>query len=375
MKIHFFLRTLNNATGGGSHYNSIAYIRALRRHGHSVIVHVFYSKGSNSYPKDILPIEHEGFGIGHLREQKYLAKLLKEYESDAGVFFLWQVEFCWGGGLYRRLGGKTPVVVYMESYLASMRTTRERRPSQIWYQYKRLLWDKTLGLRDARFVDRYLPTSPYIGEMYIRFGFPKDRFTVLPSINPNVAVPHLPRETGPLTVLYVGRLTWVKGVDLAVEAMNRVKEFGAKFLIVGDGEMRPEIEKSIAKTGITVQMTGWIPESEVDRYYEEADIFLHPARWPDPAPRTVVTALQHGLPVIVPDTGGCAWLAGEAGIVYKTADVDVLTDALRQLLASPELRTRLSCEASKQVSRFEESAVYPQIESVLLSVIQAAKVS
>src|SRR3989344_4814175 len=118
MKVHFLVRTLNEATGGGSHYNSIAYIRALRKGGHSVEVHVLYP-GGNAFPVDISPIVHQGFGLGHLGERAYIAKLLRQYESEADIFFLYAVEFAWGGGVYRRTGGRVPVVVYMDSYLTS----------------------------------------------------------------------------------------------------------------------------------------------------------------------------------------------------------------------------------------------------------------
>jgi len=373
MRIHFFVRTLNDATGGGSHYNSIAYIRALRKGGHSVVVHVFY-QGGNAFPTDIVPVVHQGFGLGHLGERAYLAQLLKQYESEADIFFLYAVEFAWGGGLYRRIGGSVPVVVYVDAYLSSMRTSRAQTFTMWLYQYKRLLWDKTFGLRDVRFVDRFLPCSPYIGNVYKQFGFPKDKFIVLTNIIPNTATPHTPRDSQGVRVLYVGRLTYVKGVDLAIEAMARVKARNAKLVIVGDGEMRSDIEKRIAEKGLKVEMLGWVPESEVGRYYETADIFLHPARWPDPAPRTIIGALQYGLPVIVPDTGGSSWLAGEAGIVYKTGDVDELTKSLRQLLSSAELRVRLAAKASAQVARFEESVVYPQLENILRTTIDGARV-
>lgn len=368
MRIHFFVRTLNEVAGGGSHYNSIAYIRALQKNGHTVTTHVFYPEG-NSFPTDLAPIVHKGFGRGHLGERAYLAELLQQYESEADIFFLYAVEFAWGGGLYRRKGGVVPVVVYIDAYLASMRTTQGNNFSMWWYQYKRLLWDKTLGLRDTRFVDRFLPCSPYIGDVYKRYGFPKEHFTLLPNIVPNIALPRTLRNTTALTVLYVGRLVYIKGVDLAVEAMARVKEFTAKLIIVGDGDMRAHIEKRIADSGVNVEMAGWIPEKEVGHYYERADIFLHPARWPDPAPRTIVGAIQYGLPVVVPDTGGSAWIAGEAGIVYTTGDLEDLTAALRRLLSSTALRASLSAKAPAQAARFEENAVYPQLEKILLSAI------
>jgi hypothetical protein len=146
MKIHFFVRTLDEATGGGSHYNSIAYMRALMAAGHTVVAHVMYDVPYNSFPEGITPIVHKGFGLSFLQERKLIAELLKQYENEADIFFLYAVEFAWGGGLYRRTGGKKPVVVFMDAYLSSMRRVKPKNFSLWLYQFKRLPWDKTIGL-------------------------------------------------------------------------------------------------------------------------------------------------------------------------------------------------------------------------------------
>ncbi len=100
---------------------------------------------------------------------------------------------------------------------------------------------------------------------------------------------------------------------------------------------------------------------------------MHPTRCFDAAPRGVVEALQCGLPVIVPDTGGAAWIAGEAGLVYRTSDKNGLTEALCTLLSSSSLRARLASKAVTEAKRFEESAVYPQLEKILIVEIELAR--
>ena len=373
MRIHFFVRTLNEVTGGGSHYNSLAYMRALRKNGHEVTVHVLYDRG-NAFPEDFEPIVHEGFGTGHLGERALIRKLLEQYQAEADVYFLYAVEFAWGGGYYRRSGGRVPCVVYMDAYLSSMRTTHEQKLSMRWYQYKRLLWDKTIGLKDVQYIDRFLPCSPYIGQMYINFGFPKSKFTVLPNIVPNTVTPREREEHSPLTVLYVGRLVYVKGIDLAIEAVARLKTLPFKLLIVGDGDMRSDIEKRIQTEQLPVEIVGWVPEKEVNTYFEKADFFLHPARWPDPAPRTIVACTQHALPTIIPDTGGSAWIAGGSGVVYKTGDINELTRNLKAVIESHEMRRELSKQGPLLAKRFEEDVVFPQLVSILSEVIADAKV-
>lgn len=366
MRIHFFVRTLDEKTGGGSHYNSIAYMRALKEAGHTVVPHVLYNAGNNNFPEDLEPIVHEALGKTFLEERAYLAELLRQYEKEADVFFLYAVEFAWSGGLYRRIGGKVPVMVYMDAYLASMRVTHAPTWKAKWYQFKRLPWDKLVGLRDAAYVDRFLPCSPYIGEVYKKFGFPKDRFTVLPNIVPVPEEGVAERPAG-MNIVYVGRLTHDKGIDLLLEALTRL-DYKGTLTVVGDGETRSALEQARSSVPFSIDMKGWVPQKEVARYYRAADLFVHPARWPDPAPRAIVDALHCGLSVVVPDTGGSSWIAGKAGVVFRTGDVESLVEMLAPVLQDAPLRRNLSSWVLEEVKKFSQEAFLAKMHRILESV-------
>ncbi len=367
MRIHFIVRTLNDATGGGSHYNSIAYIRALRKTGHTVTVHVFSNAASNSFPSDISPVVHEGWGMSFRRSRTYLAELLQTYEADADIFFLYAVEFTWGGGLYRRTGGRVPVVVYMDAYLPSMNNVHMGNLKDWVYHFKRMPWDRTIGLLDAKSVDQFLPCSPYIGEEYKKFGFPKDRFTVLPNIVPDQSVQKDSAVTDEIIrVLYIGRLIYDKGIDLLIDALSALSESNWKLIIVGDGPMREYVESRMKKENLPIEMLGWVAQAEVGKYYAQADIFVHPARWPDPAPRTVVDALHARLPMMVPDTGGSSWIAGKAGLVFKTGDIKTLTERLQMLMTNPgNIRQQLTAHSAEEAQKFSEEAYNARIKDIL----------
>jgi len=364
MKVHFFLRTLNEVSGGGSHYNAIAYIRALRRRGHEVSVHVFYNRG-NQFPQDIVPEVHEGWALGVVGERDYLVELLRRYEPQADAYFLYGVDFIWAGGRYRRRGGKVPAGVYIDGYLSSMGLVHAASWRDTWYRYKRWVWDK-MALADARHLDRFLPCSPYIGEVYKSFGFPKERFVVLPNIVPDAAegIARSPQEAKSISILYVGRLTYDKGMDLLLDALARLKEYAWTLTVVGDGEMRPQVERAIAE-GMPVEMAGWVPQPTVGGFYAKADIFVHPARWPDPAPRTIVDAISFGLPVVVPSTGGSSWIADGAGLVFASGDKEELYLALKKLLASETQRKEVGSRGPARAQGFREDKVAQQLEDIL----------
>jgi glycosyltransferase involved in cell wall biosynthesis len=367
MKIHFFVRTLNDEKGGGSHYNSIAFMRALKAAGHTVTVHVFSKGGGNHFPPDIEPEVHDGWGLSFLESRRYLAQLLAQYENDADIFFLYAVEFTWGGGLYRRNGGKVPVVVYMDAYLPSMNNVHLASMREWIYHFKRIPWDKTIGCIDANAVDQFLPCSPYIGDEYKKFGFPRDKFTVLPNIVPDKSTPLIP-GTGETRILFIGRLVYDKGIDLLIKALKQLQEFKWKLIVVGSGPMLPFVEE--AAKDLPIEIVGWVPQESVGGWYAKSDIFVLPARWPDPAPRTVVDALHSRIAAVVPDTGGSSWIAGKAGISFKTGDLASLTEQLRIVMKNEnDLRATLALESAHEVKKFSEEAVVSQLEDIMRKVV------
>jgi glycosyltransferase involved in cell wall biosynthesis len=87
-----------------------------------------------------------------------------------------------------------------------------------------------------------------------------------------------------------------------------------------------------------------------------------------------VDALYCNLPVVVPDTGGSAWIAGDAGVVFKTGDLTSLTAALNKLVENKDnVRGELAARAKVQAYKFEKATVYPQLESVLKKTIEDAQ--
>jgi glycosyltransferase involved in cell wall biosynthesis len=183
MKIHFILRTLNEKTGGGSHHNALAYIRYLQMHGHDVTVHAFSAHGTEA-PHDVPVTLHSFESLSFQKAHQALANLLPALEKDADVFFLYGVDFLWGGGLYRQNGGTGPVSVYLDTYLPTMRMGSVDSTGYVdrgTYLLKRFLWESTIGRTYREHIDRFIAVSPYLHDVYVRFGFNSKKFSILPN--------------------------------------------------------------------------------------------------------------------------------------------------------------------------------------------------
>ena len=110
--------------------------------------------------------------------------------------------------------------------------------------------------------------------------------------------------TGPLdpTILFIGRITHMKGPDLLMEAIPEVlREYpNAKFWFVGDGDMKPYLERRAHELNIAhaVRFFGWVSDFKTkSEIYKSCDAVCVPSR-NEPFGLIVLEAWSAGKPVI-----------------------------------------------------------------------------
>jgi glycosyltransferase involved in cell wall biosynthesis len=149
---------------------------------------------------------------------------------------------------------------------------------------------------------------------------------------------------GEVNVLYAGRLSTEKGVDLLAEAFLRAREADPRLhlSLAGGG---PEEATLRERLGSSASFLGWLEGEDLARVYASADVFLFASRT-DTLGQVVLEAQASGLPVVAVAEGGPAELIddGRSGVL-RPPDADVLGEALLELADSPELRRRLAREA------------------------------
>ena len=145
---------------------------------------------------------------------------------------------------------------------------------------------------------------------------------------------------GELKVLYAGRLTREKGVDMLADAFLRAAKVDRRLhlLVAGGGPEEAELRE---KLGGRATFLGWLEGDELARAYASADLFLFCSRT-DTYGQVVLEAGASGLPVVAIGEGGPAALIENrhTGILCRP-DADHLAGAVLQLAYSPGLRGRL----------------------------------
>jgi glycosyltransferase involved in cell wall biosynthesis len=144
---------------------------------------------------------------------------------------------------------------------------------------------------------------------------------------------------GAQRLVAIGRLSEQKGFTLLVEAMALAarRHPALHLVLVGDGELRHEIEASLQRHGITnrVTLAGWQDEAGVRRELAAADALILPS-FAEGLPMVIMEAMAAGRPVIATSIAGIPELVKpQTGWLVPAGDPVALAEAIDQLIATP----------------------------------------
>ena len=151
---------------------------------------------------------------------------------------------------------------------------------------------------------------------------------------------------GEIKVLYAGRLTREKGVDLLAESFLRAHEADPRLhlLLAGGGPEEGELRERL---GDRATFLGWLSGEDLPRAYASADAFLFCSST-DTYGQVILEAAASGLPIVAVAEGGPAALIENrhTGLLCRP-DADHLAGTLLQLASSPRLRRQLGDAAAR----------------------------
>ena len=117
----------------------------------------------------------------------------------------------------------------------------------------------------------------------------------------------------------VGRLSASKSPLLLAAAASQCQ---VKVRFIGDGELRQQLESEYP----AAEVTGWLPQSEVQKYLEGARALVFPSRWYETQGLAILEAAARGIPAVVADScAGRDFISnGSTGLLFRGADVSDL---------------------------------------------------
>ena len=196
---------------------------------------------------------------------------------------------------------------------------------------------------------------------------------------PSVLPRSLPLDAPRL--LYLGRLTEVKGVDLALAAFAWVAARfpKARLIIAGDGPNRPELQRQVTQLGIlqVVDLIGWVRPDEVPALMDGASLVIIPSR-SEGLPNVAKEAALVARPVVATRVGGLPEiiLHQQTGLLVEPEDTSALAEAMVFCLDHPEESARMGQTARAHArERFSWEGYVEACDSLYRRLARAPKVA
>lgn len=196
----------------------------------------------------------------------------------------------------------------------------------------------------------FTSNTSFTGDQAARLGCRRDRVLKLPvgvKLGEYAYRPRRPKPGKPVRILSVGRFVEKKGIEYSIRAVVKAAERkpNLSYGIVGDGELRPRLERLIdeLKARDFITLLGWKSRTDLLRIYDESDVFVLAsvtARDGDREGQGLVLqeAQAMGLPVVSTLHNGIpeGVLDGESGFLVPERDVDAMADRLVYLIDHPD---------------------------------------
>ena len=279
------------------------------------------------------------------------------------------------GRLAARLEG-TPVVVHvyhghvLEGYYGAIKTRLARGAERAL----------------ARVSDRLIAVSPRVKNDLVRLEVASpDRITVVEpglDLTPmtwarrdrDTLRPELGLDRRVPLVGIVGRLTPVKNhrLFLAVAATLADLRPDVHFLVVGDGELGPELRARVCSLGLSsrVIFTGW--RHDLSQIYAELDVLVSCSK-NEGTPFAIIEAMSAGCPVVATAVGGVPDLLDDqvTGLLVPPGQPAPLVAAILRLLDEPGLARALARSAAvRTAERFSPARLASDMDALYTELLR-----
>jgi glycosyltransferase involved in cell wall biosynthesis len=175
---------------------------------------------------------------------------------------------------------------------------------------------------------------------------------------------------GELCLLFVGRLSIEKGVDVLLRALasiDRLDELGLRLVIAGDGPQRGRLETLTDELHLRERTRFLGRIDDVPGAQSAADIVAMPSR-DECFGLALVEAMAVENPVVATRVGGMREILtdGVDGLAIESEDVVALAEAIVRLAGDAALRARLGAQARRTAEdRYAKPRVLERIDEVL----------
>lgn len=202
--------------------------------------------------------------------------------------------------------------------------------------YYESVYNRKKGYYDL--ISEFIFPSRFMRDLHVRFGLPIEKTKVLCNFSRIEKRLELSNKKEKY-VLFFGRVTRTKGIDLILEAARALPNIN--FIIAGQGDM-----EFLFRELPNCKTTGFLQKSSLTKLIEEAYISIFPSICLENCPMSLAESVSLGTPVLGAKIGGIPELIEENknGLTFAAMDSKDFIDKIQYLFNHEELVNRMSKE-------------------------------
>lgn len=158
-------------------------------------------------------------------------------------------------------------------------------------------------------------------------------------------------ETDPKMLLFVGRLSKLKGIYPLLEAMKQVKK-DIRLVMVGDGPEKKEFRRQMEEAGLgdRIHLTGGLPSREVYEWIQKSHALILPS-FHETQGIVLMEANICGKPVLASRAGGIGEVVkdGFNGLLFEPGNVDEIAQSIHDIFENPEMAREMGSRGKEYV--------------------------
>jgi len=217
--------------------------------------------------------------------------------------------------------------------------------------------------------DFYVVLTEFAKKKFEEFGIPEKKLVIKPNFLTEHITPSFEKGN---YIVFVGRLSEEKGIEILFKAMECNKLRNITLKIIGSGPLIDWVKKEVVNKNLSnVEVLGFKPHSETIEFIKNARFLIFPSLWYEGFPMTLVEAMAGATPVIASALGGVKYILkdNKTGLLVKPGDPEDLSEKIFWLWNHPEEREKMSREARRE---FESKYTPEKNYEILMDIYRKA---
>lgn len=361
----------DSRSGAGQFRHALAL--GLQARGHAIVLAQPAEDGPDQAAEAALGIEHHFFtrnpydGIAAFGNDSALATAELSRSAPDLVLFNSGIS---PGCLYSFLDaadrGRIPYLLVEHQVAPELFAFGPAGKARFSALYSRARAVVTVSAENLRVLRQCLDLPPHLGQVIVS-GRPPAFFRPCDAANRAALRRAWSVPDDALVVLTVAKLEPVKGHDLLLAAMHRLRAGPAwkklHFVWIGDGQSRAALEAGIAAAGIGEHIRLLGHRHDVAALYDGGDVMAMTSV-SEGMPLTVMEAMAKGLPPLCTEVGGTAEAIGDAGILLPPPGDDGRTVAALVTALEALVRDRRPLAALAERARLRACALFQEARMI-----------